>query len=49
MKMARIYLNTGTVYVDRAVKCVEAAAEDFDPVAMRTGEIGKKKGFLSLR
>jgi hypothetical protein len=46
MKMARIYLNTGTVYVDRAVKCVEAAAEDFDPVAMRMVRSAKRKAFF---
>jgi TPR repeat protein len=44
MKMARIYLSAGTVYMDRAVKCVEAAADDFDPIAMRTSDEPRKEG-----
>jgi TPR repeat protein len=46
MKMARIYLNAGTIYMDRAVKCVEAAADDFDPIAMKLVRSAKRRAFF---
>jgi TPR repeat protein len=46
MKMARIYLSAGTVYMDRAVKCVEAAADDFDPIAMKLVRAAKRRAFF---
>lgn len=35
MKMAKIYLDAGPTYLDRAVECVKAAADDFEPRAMK--------------
>jgi TPR repeat protein len=35
MKIAKIYFDAGPTYLDRAVECVKAAADDFEPRAMK--------------